>query len=49
MDPLLHDIEPPEPLDKTGEESLLDTEITSARKSDDEDEGARVPTDDPTG
>jgi len=49
MDPLLDDTEPPEPLDKTGGESLLDTEITSERKSEDEDEGARVPTDDPTG
>lgn len=55
MDPLFDKTEPPEPLDMMTEddnveaESLMDPEVTSARRSDDEDEGARVPMEDPTG
>lgn len=56
MDPLFDKTEPPEPVDTVTEddkvvvtESLLEPDTTSARKSEDEDEGARVPIDDPTG
>lgn len=56
MDPLFDKTEPPEPVDMGTEDdrvvetwSLLEPEIISARKSEDEDEGARVPIDDPTG
>lgn len=36
-----------DPLDETG--SLLDPEASSGRNSDDEDDGARVPIEEPTG
>lgn len=56
MDPLFDNTDPPDPLDmltevdKMAEESLLGPEIvTSARKSEDEDDGARVAMEDPTG
>ena len=49
-------IEPTEPLEELVEEdilvdsvSLLDPEMRSGLKSDDEDDGARVPFEDPTG
>ena len=49
-------IEPTEPLEELVEEdilvdrvSLLDPEMSSGLKSDDEDDGARVPFEDPTG
>ena len=54
--PLLEKIEPTDPLDvlivediRVVAESLLDPEISSGRKSEDEDEGARVPIEAPTG
>jgi hypothetical protein len=55
-DPLFEKVEPTDPLevlidkdilDET--ESLLDPEISSGRNSEDEDDGARVPIEDPTG
>lgn len=55
MDPLFDNIEPTEPFamptedDNVVADSLLDPDITSACKSEDEDDGARVPTEDPTG
>lgn len=54
--PLFERIEPTDPLDvltdediRVETESLLDPEISSGRKSEDEDDGARVPIEDPTG
>lgn len=55
MEPLFDNTEPPEPFDilaeveKVEARSLLDPEITSVRKSEDEEDGARVPMEDPTG
>lgn len=54
--PLFERIEPTDPLDmltdediRVETESLLDPEISSGRKSEDADDGARVPIEDPTG
>ena len=54
MDPLVDDTDPAELLgiltegDNVVTMSLLDPDISSARKSEDEDDGARVPMEDPT-
>lgn len=56
--PLLEKIEPTEPLDELIEEDILvdragaslwDPDINSGLNSDDEDDGAKVPLEDPTG